>query len=148
MIRTATVKDAPEMDRLNRLVLPENYPLEFWESIINTPSSFNFVIEDSGEMIAYVLAAVQYNKQRRLTGHVYSIGVHPEHTRKGYGSQLLKAFENKIVEEWKVRTATLHVRKTNKNAIFFYHKNGYTRKKKVKDYYGKGSDGFLMEKIL
>ena len=149
MLRVATVEDAYEMDRINRLVLPENYPLDFWENIIKSPSASNFVIMDPEEgMVAYILAAVQYNKQHRLTGHVYSIGVLPEHLRRGYGSQLLQAFEKDAAAGWQVRTVTLHVRKTNKGALSFYHKNGYGRKKKVKEYYGKGKDGFLLEKIL
>lgn len=164
MIRRALVADAEDMDRINRMVLPENYPIDFWRQLIQSPSSSNFIVKnEQNETVAYILSAAQFNKQQRLTGHVYSIGVLPEYSRKGYGSLLLKAIENdyrnpwdvkidgihkSVNGAWNIRTITLHVRKTNKKAIDFYHKNGYLRKKKVKDYYGKGNDGFLMERIL
>ena len=160
-IRIATVEDAEEMDRMNRLVLPENYPVEFWRSVIDHHTSSNFIIEEDttieneeGEHItkkkavAYILAIVKYNNQKRLIGHVYSIGVLPEHRRKGYGKMLLEAIEKDFQAGWQVNSVTLHCRKDNKNAISFYHKCGYQRKKKVKGYYGKGNDGLLMEHRL
>lgn len=156
-IREATVDDVPDMDIINRLILSENYPQPFWEKIIKIPNSFNYVIVlENGTIVAYILSVIEHNKNRKkLTGHVYSIGVMPSHTKKGYGTMLLEAIEKGICSsEWisNVDRIILHVRKTNKGAISFYHKNDYSRIKKVKKYYtgdnGSSVDGLLMEKKL
>lgn len=156
-IRRASIDDAIEMDRINRLVLPENYPLDFWTTVLNVNHSSNYVIEVDGHnhneedkkiIVGYVLGAVEEDNQKRLKGHVYSIGVLPQYTRKGYGGMLLTSFENDLIQRFGVKKVTLHVRKTNKGAITFYNRNDYSRVKKVKEYYGKGNDGFLFEKVL
>lgn len=151
--RKATIEDADSMDRLNRMLLPENYPIEFWKAVINLNHSSNHVIEVDGEdgnpiIVAYILGAVEHDNQQRLKGHVYSIAVLPNHRRKGYASQLLQVFESDLKTRFGVGKITLHVRKTSKGAISFYHRNEYQRIKKVKEYYGKGNDGYLFEKLL
>lgn len=52
------------------------------------------------------------------------IGVHPEHQGKGYGSQLLKAFEQKASELGYSRM-TLSVLPNNSQAITAYKQNGW-----------------------
>lgn len=148
MIRKATVDDAEILDQINRKVLPENYPLSFWIEHLEAPSTANFVIEEKENIVAYVLAVLHYDNKKNIEGHIYSIGVLPESRRKGYGQMLLEAAEKRLKEICDIRCVTLHVRKTNKGAITFYHKLGYMRSKKVKEYYGKNQDGFLMKKLL
>lgn len=147
-IREANVNDANEMDRINRLVLTENYPIDFWVTVLMANHSSKYVIEEDSNIVAYIIGAIEEDNQKRMKGHVYSIGVLPSNVRKGYGKQMLIAFENDLKKRFGISKVTLHVRKTNKSAISFYDKCGYQRIKKVKEYYGKDQDGFLFEKNL
>ena len=153
MIRKATVEDAEVMDKINRKVLPENYPLDFWIEYIGSPYSSTFIVEvknenDESVAVGYILAGLEHNKQNRVIGHVYSIGILPEHRGKGYGRLLLENIETDLRMHYNIPAITLHVRKTNKGAIKFYNKSDYFRAKKIKEYYGKKTDGFLMKKTL
>jgi len=145
-LRKATIEDVTDMDRINRLVLPENYPLNLWTAVISAQKGSNFVIERDNEIVAYIIGVVDLDKQDRIKGHVYSIGVLPDNTRKGYGKMLLDAFEHDLKDRFGVTNVTLHVRKTNKDAIAFYQRCGYQCEKKVKEYYGRGNDGYLFKK--
>jgi ribosomal protein S18 acetylase RimI-like enzyme len=176
MLRQATTNDAPKLDELNRKVLTENYPLEFWTEYIGASATAKYVIEEEQEndennennendennennendknnekddkkkIVAYILAVLQHDKQKRVIGHVYSIGVLPECRKKGYGKRLLDASEKCLRRIRDIKCMTLHVRKTNTGGISFYQKLDYMRIKKVKEYYGKKQDGFLMRK--
>ena len=156
MLRQATTNDATKLDELNRKVLPENYPLDFWIDHIEASPVAKYVIEedendtedtkDTKKIVAYVLAVLQYDNQKRIIGHIYSIGVEMECRKKGYGKMLLDAAEKYLRKIQDIHCITLNVRKTNVGAISFYQKLDYTRVKKVKEYYGKKQDGFLMRK--
>jgi ribosomal protein S18 acetylase RimI-like enzyme len=147
-LRVANIDDVVEVDRINRLVLPENYPIDFWRKIMCATIASNFVIKHDDEIVAYIIGAIEKDNLQRLKGHVYSIGVLPEYTRKGYGKRMIEAFEADCKNRFNITKVTLHVRKTNKSAITFYNNCGYQRMKKVKQYYGEGEDGFLFEKMI
>ena len=70
-----------------------------------------------------------------------------KHRRKGYGSQLVKAFE-KQVKELGGKKVWLHVNINNKLAILFYEKNKYDIGKRIDDYYAEGYHAFVVEKVL
>lgn len=57
------------------------------------------------------------------------IGVAPEHQGQGFGSELLKEFERRAIEEYGIFTLSLSVLANNKKAIKAYERNGWTKGK-------------------
>ena len=152
IIRKATVEDAEQMDKINRQILPENYELSFWIGVLSSPNTVAYVIEetkdDTKSIVGYSVTALDYDNQRRIIEHVYSIAILQDYRQKGFGKQLFENTEKNLKEKWRIKKVTLHVRKNNKAAIKFYHKVGYGRLKKVKEYYGKKQDAYLMGRLL
>lgn len=58
-------------------------------------------------------------------GNVLTLYVHPNHTRKGYGTALLRAAENGLRQQGYTHVY-LYVLDTNSNARRFYERGGYT----------------------
>ena len=75
---------------------------------------------------------------------IATVAVHPDHQRKGYGRQLLRACEAQL----KPPRVRLTVRMSNDRAISLYKLEGYRTYDIWKRYYDDGEDGLVMEKIL
>ncbi len=156
-IRKATVDDSVAMDACNRVVLPENYPLEAYKAVLASPESSCFLVENEAEQcVAYIMARIEYNRHRERTGHIISLGVLPAYRRKGLASQLIQRVEADLFSGGRrLHSLFLHVRKSNKGAIRCYQKQGLFRSKKVKRYYSgvvaqpgvkQNEDAYRMEK--
>ena len=146
-IRKAKYEDASSMDKVNRMILPENYELDIWQMLLSSSDTISYVLEDKNTIVGYVIVALDYDNLTRVIGHVYSLGMLSEYRRKGYGKQLLEKAEDDLIKKG-INKVILCVRKTNKSAIKFYSKLKYNGIKEVKEYYGKKQDAFLMKKIL
>jgi len=96
------------------------------------------VCEENGLIIGYGIV----NKK----GYIHSIAVRREYRRKKIGKRILNEIE-RIARENKNEVLTLHVRLSNKEAIEFYHKQGFTDIIILpKIYYDE--DGIYMEKRI
>lgn len=65
-------------------------------------------------------------------GHIISIAVHPQHRRKGIGTQLLQ----RVIKEPSLKKAWAEVRRSNQGAQAFYFKMGFQIMGVVPNYYG------------
>ena len=146
IIRKAELTDNTKIDECNRKVLPENYEIEVYDNILKSSSTSCFVADNDNEIVGYILTTLQYDNKKNIIGHIISIGVIDEYRKHGLGSKLLAAAEDDLRSKYKIGYLSLHVRKRNKDAIIFYSKMGFMRAKKVKEYYGKNEDAFLMKK--
>lgn len=147
MLRTASVSDLDAIMALNRRVLPEHFDREFCTSLLTRPGDVLLVVQsaDAG-VAAYIAARAEYDPKRQIMGHVYSLGVDPQHRRRGYGRQLLIEAERRLRASYpQLHHMMLHVRKSNYAAQALYLANGYGRAKKIKGYYG-DEDGWQMRK--
>ncbi len=77
------------------------------------------------QLIAVTGERMQMNNYTEVSGVV----VHPDHTRKGYASQLVVHTKRMILLEGK--TPYLHVAETNVNAVNLYLKMGFETRRKI-----------------
>jgi ribosomal-protein-alanine N-acetyltransferase len=80
--------------------------------------------------------------RREGVGWIATIGVHPDHQRRGIGKQLLAAAEARLTQP----VLKLTVRASNAPAIALYHGFGYQLVDRIPHYYTGGEDGLVMEK--
>jgi ribosomal-protein-alanine N-acetyltransferase len=145
-IRTLTSKRLDEICRLNQRCFKkgENYnkhTLSFLLSESNTLSYCTTTAEN--EMVAFVFATGNTDG----TGHITTIGVAPEHRRRGLAQRLLVHAENAM--RWrKISIVRLEVRVSNVAAQSLYRQYGYATVQRLENYYNNGEDGFLMVKSL
>jgi len=151
MLRKAGADDIPAIDRCNRAVLAENYTPDLYERLFAEDAAAScFVVEEIEEsveeVVGYVLFYIEMIRGRPVC-HVMSLGILPEHRRRGHAEALMRAARGDILERYCVAKFTLHVRKSNKRAQALYFKLGYGRSKKVKKYYADSEDAYVMERV-
>lgn len=81
------------------------------------------------------------------TGHIITIDVLPKGRRRGIGSALLDAAEQRLREGGCVRIR-LEAAVDNLSALAFYKRHRYEEIKKIPGYYSNGVDALLLEKRL
>jgi len=96
-----------------------------------------------GEMAAFVFVLVNPDG----TGHLTTIGVAPEHRRRGLATRLLRHIED-VLRVKGVSTIVLELRISNFTARKLYVDAGYSLVNRIKSYYSDGEDGFMMVKSL
>ena len=84
---------------------------------------------------------------RKGHGHISGIAVDREYRMNGVGKRLLKMVGAEFLADG-FEQITLEVRKSNRNAIRFYKKNGYKKSYDIKGYYADGEDAIVYEKKI
>ena len=92
-------------------------------------------------MVAFAFVMENENGSAHLT----TIGVAPEHRRRGLAERLLLHIE-KAVRARELGTIMLEVRVGNNAAQELYRRNGYTIVQRINKYYTNGEDCYLMIK--
>jgi len=147
-IRSATPEDKKQIDALIKLIMGIDYENKFYDYILKDGIAINYVLcTNDNKIIGYVLAAYLQDNVNRFTGVIISIGVHEKYRRKGYGTKLLQTAEQDLIR-YPIHCISLHTSKYNKPGYKFFCKHSYNRAKKVKNYYRKGVDAYLMKKIM
>lgn len=122
----------------------ENYTKYTFNYLLNEPNCLSYrVVTAKGEMVGFVF--VMTNKDG--TGHITTIGVTPEHRRRGLAVKLLQHAE-KALQRRKVSIVMLEVRVGNRAAQNLYREQNYSVVQRLAKYYNNGEDGFLMVKPL
>lgn len=139
MIRKVTEKDLAPIIEIEQISFKPPWPEILFRSIVKDPG---FVLyEKNGNVLGYAAVIVIDNY-----GHLVNIAVHPEHRRKGIGSELLKWCMD-YAKENGAGYITLEVRTRNLEARKFYSKHGFRVIGIVPDYY-KDDNAYIMEKKL
>lgn len=73
-------------------------------------------------------------------GHIISIAIHPQHRRKGIGTQLLQ----RAMKEPQLKKVWAEVRRSNRGAQAFYSKMGFQIMGVVPNYYG-NEDALILQ---
>ncbi len=150
-IRPFRPEDLEEVERINRVFLPENYPSYFFiENYRRFPSSFLVAESDRGEIVGYVMCRVESYYTKKMTllfGHVLSIAVSKRHRRRGIGRALMIRAEEGL-RSYGADAIYLEVRVSNDPAILLYEKLGYKKLGVIPSYYADGEDAYLMYKII
>ncbi|MCC6452696.1 MAG: GNAT family N-acetyltransferase, partial [Acidobacteria bacterium] len=81
------------------------------------------------------------------TAHLTTIGIAPEHRRRGLAKRLLLHVENALRAR-SINTLVLEVRVKNTSAQDLYRQKGFYVVQRLNKYYTDGEDCFLMVKAL
>lgn len=83
-------------------------------------------------------------RKRRGVGWVATIGVHPDHRRRGVGRALLEACERALG----MPVVRLTLRRSNEGARQLYESSGYAIVDRWERYYSDGESATVMEKRI
>ena len=142
-ITLADLSECWQLD-LRCFVDGEAYERETFRYLLSNPNTIARQIRSvAGEMTAFAIGVIEPDG----TGHVTTIGVAPEHRRRGLARLMMHEVERSFVERG-VKTVRLEVRAGNVAAQRLYDQLGYLAVKRMHQYYSNGDDGFLMVKTL
>jgi ribosomal-protein-alanine N-acetyltransferase len=145
-IHALTSKRLDEICRLNRRCFKkgENYNKQTLTYLLSEPNTLSYcVTAANNEMVAFIFATSNVDG----TGHITTIGVAPEHRRRGLAQKLLVHAET-AMQRRKISIIRLEVRVSNVAAQSLYRRFGYATVQRLENYYNNGEDGFLMVKSL
>jgi ribosomal-protein-alanine N-acetyltransferase len=145
-IRPLTISQLDECWRLDQrcFVDGEAYSRDTFEYLLTSPESVAYrAVTPDGLMVGFIVGLVEPQN----TGHVTTLGVAPEHRRRGIAAQMLIKVEENFRRR-RVRTIRLEVRSVNSGAQNLYRNLGYTVTQRLPHYYSNGGDGLLMIKSL
>jgi ribosomal-protein-alanine N-acetyltransferase len=100
-------------------------------------------VDARGDMAAFAFVLLNSDG----TAHLTTIGVAPEHRRRGLASRLLDHLDE-VLRVKGVSTIVLELRVSNFAARNLYIESGYSVINRLNKYYSDGEDGFLMVKSL
>ncbi|MDQ3710716.1 MAG: ribosomal protein S18-alanine N-acetyltransferase [Acidobacteriota bacterium] len=145
-IRSLTDKHLKEVLKLNLRCFKagENYTKYTFSYLLNEPKTLSYrIVTPSEQIVAFVFVMTNMNG----TGHVTTIGVAPEHRRRGLANKLL-LYTEEALRKRNINTVMLEVRVSNLPAQNLYREFGYATVQRLPGYYNNGEDGFLMVKSL
>lgn len=100
------------------------------------------VAELDGCIAGYVISRISPG-----IGELASLAINPAYRRRGIGTALLDATEQRILE-YGVNEINLEVRKTNLTGLAFWQNMGFVPFGKLLGFYEDGEDAIQMKKIL
>jgi ribosomal-protein-alanine N-acetyltransferase len=145
-IRPLTDRHQTEVTALNLRCFKngENYTKHTFAYLLGDANTLSYrVVTAENEMVGFVF--VMLNEDG--AGHLTTIGVAPEHRRRGIAEKLLAHIENSMRQR-NINTVMLEVRVSNVGAQNLYRNFGYSIAQRVNSYYNNGEDCFLMVKSL
>lgn len=141
-IEPATWRDLNSLRRLEQICFPKDaWPLLDLVGVLTFPNIVRLRAVFDGQMIGFIAGEVR--PAERLAW-IATIGVLPEHRRRGVATMLLRACEARL----DVPQVKLNVRLSNQSAIRLYEREGYWRAGAWPRYYADGEDALIMEKAL
>lgn len=110
----------------------------------------SYVAEDEkGEIVGYVLAKMEEDSEDNPHGHITSLAVKRSHRRLGLAQKLMDQASYAMVECFKAKYVSLHVRISNRAALHLYTN---TLKFEISEiepkYYADGEDAYAMKRDL
>lgn len=145
-VRPLTVAHLDECWRLDLrcFVDGEAYSRDTFEYLLTSPESVAYrALAPDGTMVGFIVGLIEPN----ATGHITTLGVAPEHRRRGIANRMMSRVEEGFRQRG-VRTVRLEVRSINVGAQKLYSRIGYLVTQRLPRYYSNGGDGLLMIKAL
>ncbi len=145
-IRPLAEKHLEEVMRLNMRCFKngENYTKHTFAYLLNEPNALAYQIVTSANKMAGFICILMGEDG---AAHITTIGIAPEHRRRGLAERLLSHLEHSL----KVRSigaVVLEVRVSNIAAQSLYRQTGYSVVQRISNYYNNGEDGYLMMKSI
>lgn len=110
---------------------------------ISRSSSFTILAEERQNLVGFLIA----DRSLRGFGHIITIDVDPKQQRKGIGTALMKAAEERL-EKIGCKSILLETAVDNLSALSFYKAHGYSVLKSLPCYYMNSLDGLQMGKKI
>ncbi len=145
-IRLLTDANLREVLRLNIRCFQngDSYTKHTFSYLLHEPQTLSYqAVTPTGEIVGFIFVMVNDNGAAHLT----TIGVAPEHRRRGIAASLLTHAESMLCKKGS-STVMLEVRVSNVAAQTLYRQLGYSAVQRVRNYYNNGEDCFLMMKSL
>jgi ribosomal-protein-alanine N-acetyltransferase len=145
-LKPLTVKHLDELLRLNIRCFRngENYNKHTFKYLLTQPHALGYMARTAADdMVGFVLLI----RNDDGTAHITTVGVAPEHRRRGIAERLIEHVDVALKQRG-VSTVVLEVRVGNFPAQNLYRRAGYTVVQRMQRYYHNGEDGFLMMKSL
>ncbi|XP_071961635.1 N-alpha-acetyltransferase daf-31-like isoform X2 [Antedon mediterranea] len=138
------------MQHCNLLCLPENYQMKYYFYHGLSWPQLSYVAEDENQtVVGYVLAKMEEDPDDVPHGHITSLAVKRSHRRLGLAQKLMDQASRAMVENFKAKYVSLHVRKSNRAALHLYK---VTLKFEISEiepkYYADGEDAYAMRRDL
>jgi ribosomal-protein-alanine N-acetyltransferase len=139
-ILTATWRDLRPIVALERICFgADSWPWIEVLAALTFPRTCRLKALSGGQVVGFVIG-----DRKPSLGWIASIGVHPDHRRRGVGRQLMEACELALGTE-RVR---LSLRTSNTTALSLYQQMGYVQVDVWPGYYRDGEDGLVMERTV
>lgn len=145
-IRPLTDKHLKEVLKLNLRCFKagENYTKYTFNYLLSEPNCLSYrIITPSGQMVGFIFVMTNQDG----TGHITTVGVAPEHRRRGLALKLLRHAEAALLKR-NISVVMLEVRVSNFAAQNLYREENYSVVQRLAKYYNNGEDGFLMVKSI
>ena len=145
-LRPLTIDHLPEVLKLNIRCFRngDNYTKHTFEYLLNESRTLSYrMVTPEDKLVGF--AFVMVNEQ--AAAHLTTIGVAPEHRRRGLATRMLEHVESALKQR-DIATLMLEVRVGNTDAQDLYRRSGYLIVQRIGRYYNNGEDCFLMMKCL
>ena len=145
-IRPLTIDHLAEVIKLNLRCFRngDNYTKHTFEYLLNEARTLSYRVTTTEDRLVG-FAFVMVNEA--AAAHLTTIGVAPEHRRRGIARRLLDHVEAALRNR-EIATLMLEVRVSNTAAQDLYRRMGYIVVQRIGKYYNNGEDCFLMMKCL
>ena len=142
-IRKAELRDLAEIVQIEELCFPEEtaFPPRMFAYLIRYSVALVACVPEE-KVVGFVMGYTSGNG-----GAVYTLDVHPLCRRRGVGSKLILALEEKL-SGIGARLIRLEAALENPGSLELYRKAGYKEREKVRNYYGRGKHAVRMWKTL
>lgn len=142
-LERATLLDLRAIHRLEQIIFPlDAYTYPDLAVLFLFPGMRNLkAVAPDGSLAGFVSAGPARVRRR---GWIITIGVAPDHRRRGIGRWLLHTAEQRLGRP----EMRLTVRASNAPAITLYKRAGYTVIERKPGYYRNGETGLVMERKL
>jgi len=145
-LKPLTCDQLKELLRLNLrcFTAGDSYNKHTLTYLLNEPRTLSYkAVTLQNELVAFAFVMMNPNGAAHLT----TIGVAPEHRRRGLGDRLMKHIET-MLRQKEVGTIMLEVRVSNYGAQQLYRRLGFCVVQRIVNYYNNGEDCYLMMKSL
>src|SRR5215467_5811013 len=130
-VRLVRSEDLNAVSNIEDSTFKDAYPPYFLAQLADANPDTFVVALDNGEVVGYAVVDEWTDEQ-----HLVSIAVLTGHRRKGVGQAML----NELLGKLREGRLGLELRRSNKEALNFYQKNGFSQKGIAHSYYKDGED--------
>ncbi|GIU81479.1 MAG: ribosomal-protein-alanine N-acetyltransferase [Acidobacteria bacterium] len=145
-IKVATLDRIDEIYKVHQKCFKreERYSKSIFNHLLSSPTAIGYCVFTSDDKI---VGSIFVTLEENGVGHISTIGILPEHRRRGLAQRLLSHVEEMLKEKG-LTIIRLEVRVSNIPAQNLYRKLGFAIVQRLAGYYSDGEDGFLMVKSL